>query len=124
MSTGAVWAVFVVILVNTIFLAVFAVALWRIHDRVKEVLERVQPLIDASEKTLQRVEQLSIAVSDRANRILDRTGELVEEVARKVETTTSLAEETLSQPLIGAASLMAGISQGISALQSVQEKGE
>jgi len=45
-------------------------------------------------------------------------------VSQKVETTTSIAEETISQPLIGAASLMAGISRGLSAYRELTEKGD
>jgi len=46
-------------------------------------------------------------------------------VTQKVETTTSIAEETIAQPLIGAASVMAGLSRGWDAYraQSAQEKG-
>ena len=53
-----------------------------------------------------------VQVSERVNVILDQTGRLVEDVSRKVETTTSMAEETIAQPLISAASVMAGVSRG------------
>jgi uncharacterized protein YoxC len=124
MGTGAVWAVFAVILVNTLFLAGIAAALWFLNSKLNQALARVQPLLDTSAKTLQNVEQLSNTASDRLNRLLERTGEVVESVSHKVENTTSLAEATISQPLISAASLMAGISQGLTVYQAAQEKGE
>jgi uncharacterized protein YoxC len=124
MSAGAHWAIAVVILINTLFLAGIAVALWLLNARLNEALGKVQPLLDTSAKTLQHVEQLTSHVSERVHRVLDRTSEVVDEVSRTVENTASRAEATLSQPLIGAASLMAGITQGVTAYQSGKEKGE
>jgi hypothetical protein len=124
MSAGAHWAIAVVILINTLFLIGIAVALWLLNARVNEALGKVQPLLDTSAKTLQNVEQLTVLVSERVHRVLDRTSEVVEEVSRSVENTAGRAEATLSQPLIGAASLMAGINQGLSAYQGRPEKGE
>jgi hypothetical protein len=60
------------------------------------------------------------------NTFLDQTGHVVENVTQKVETTTSMAEETIAQPLIGAASVMAGISRGWDTYkaQTAKEKGD
>jgi hypothetical protein len=124
MSAGAHWAIAVVILINTVFLVGIAAALWLLNARLNEALGKVQPLLDTSAKTLQNVEQLTVLASERVQRVLDRTSEVVEEVARTVENTTSRAEATLSQPLIGAASLMAGINQGLSVYQARQENEE
>lgn len=124
MSEGAHWAIAVVILINTIFLAGIAVALWLLNAKLDQALGKVQPLIDSSAKALQNVEQLTLHVSERVHRVLDRTSEVVDEVSRGVENTTARAEATLSQPLIGAASLLAGINQGLTAYQAGQEKGE
>jgi uncharacterized protein YoxC len=124
MSDAAHWAIAVVILINTLFLAGIAVALWLLHARLNDALGKVQPLLDTSAKMLQNVEQLTVQASDRVHRVLDRTSEVVDQVSRSVETTTSRAEATLSQPLIGAASLLAGINQGLSAYQAGTEKGE
>lgn len=124
MSDAAHWAIAVVILINTLFLAGIAVALWLLNARLNEALGKVQPLLDTSGKMLQNVEQLTVQASERVHRVLDRTSEVVDQVSRSVETTTSRAEATLSQPLIGAASLLAGINQGLNAYQSGSEKGE
>jgi len=124
MSAGAHWAIVVVILINTLFLAGIAIALWLLNSKLNEAMAKVQPLLDSTAKALQNVEQLTVHVSDRVHRVLDRTSEVVEDVSRSVENTTSRAEATLSQPLIGAASLLAGINQGLSAFQTGTEKGE
>lgn len=124
MSDAAHWAIAVVILINTLFLAGIAVALWLLNARLNEALGKVQPLLDTSGKMLQNVEQLTVQASERVHRVLDRTSEVVDQVSRSVETTTARAEATLSGPLIGAASLLAGINQGLSVYQSGSEKGE
>jgi hypothetical protein len=69
---------------------------------------------------------MTVQVSERVNLILDQTGRLVEDVSRKVETTTSIAEETIAQPLISAASVMAGLSRGWDTYkaQTTKEKGD
>lgn len=124
MSTGALWAVFWIILINTLFLAGIAGALWFLNAKLNQLLAKAQPLVDRTAETLQNVERMTVKLNDRVNQILDRTGEVVEDVSQKVETTTSIAEETISQPLISAASLMAGISRGLSAYKEVQGKGD
>jgi uncharacterized protein YoxC len=124
MSTGALWAVFLIILINTLFLAGIVGALWFLNAKLNQLLAKAQPLVDRAAETLQNVEQITVKLNDRVNQILDRTGAVVEDVSQKVETTTSIAEETISQPLISAASLMAGISRGLSAYKEVQAKGD
>ncbi len=124
MSAYALVAVFVVILINTFFLAGIAGALWFLNAKLNQLLAKAQPLVDRAAETMQNVEQMTVKLNERVNQILDRTGEVVEDVSQKVETTTSIAEETISQPLISAASLMAGISRGLSAYKEVQGKGD
>ena len=60
----------------------------------------------------------------RAVVVGDRAGTVVENVAEKVDTTTAIAEETISQPLIGAASLLAGLSRGLNSYKQAGEKGD
>jgi hypothetical protein len=56
---------------------------------------------------------------------LDKATELVEQVSERVDTTTAIAEEAVTEPLIGAASLMAGINRGLRAYaERSHEKGD
>jgi len=125
MNSGAVWALAFVVLLNTIFIAGMAVALFVLNAKLSQTAEMAHPLIEKASETLGRLEAMTAQVSERINVILDQTGDLVEDVTQKVETTTSIAEETIAQPLIGAASVMAGLSRGWDAYraQSAQEKG-
>jgi methyl-accepting chemotaxis protein len=126
MNQGAIWALVVVLLINTAFIAGIAAFLFLLHRKIDQVSETVHPLVDRVNETLVKVETVTAQVSEQVNGILDRTGHLVEDVTQKVETTTSIAEETIAQPLIGAASLMAGLSRGwdVYRSESAREKGD
>jgi hypothetical protein len=126
MSNGAIWALAVIVLVNTLFIAGIAVALFVLNSKLERLTEMAHPLVDRANETLGKVESMTAQMSERVNVILDQTGHLVEDVSRKVETTTSMAEETIAQPLIGAASVMAGLSRGWDTYKSglIKEKGD
>jgi ABC-type transporter Mla subunit MlaD len=93
---------------------------------LEQLTEMARPLADRANATLQKVETLTAQLGERVNTFLDQTGHVVENVTQKVETTTSMAEETIAQPLIGAASVMAGISRGWDTYkaQTAKEKGD
>jgi predicted PurR-regulated permease PerM len=126
MSDGAVWALAVVVLVNTLFIIGIAGALFILNRKLEQLTEMTRPLIDKANGTLARLEGMTAQVSERVNTVLDQAGDLVGDVTQKVETTTSIAEETIAQPLIGAASMMAGLSRGWDTYraQLAKEKGD
>jgi predicted PurR-regulated permease PerM len=124
MSSGALWAIVVIVFVNSLFIAGIAVALWQIHAKLNELVQQARPLVGQAEAILGRAEETFGKVDQQVTSVLDSTEHLVRDVSRKVETTTSIAEETISQPLIGAASLMAGIHRGLSAYREMTEKGD
>jgi len=125
MNSGAVWALAFVVLLNTVFIAGMAIALFLLNAKLAQISETAHPLIDKVNESLGRLEAMTAQVSERVNVILDQTGDLVADVTQKVETTTSIAEETIAQPLIGAASMMAGLSRGWDAYRAelAKEKG-
>src|SRR4051794_16368344 len=126
MSDGAIWALAVIVLINTLFIGGIAAALFLLNGKLEKLTETIHPLIEKANGTLARVEGMTAQVSERVNTILDQTGHLVDDVTEKVETTTSMAEETIAQPLIGAASMMAGLSRGWDTYkaQLAKEKGD
>jgi len=126
MSQGAMWALAVIVLINTLFIAGIAIALFVLNKKLEQLTEMAHPLAERANATLQKVETLTAQLGERVNTILDQTGHVVENVTHKVETTTSMAEETIAQPLIGAASVMAGISRGWDTYkaQTAKEKGD
>jgi predicted PurR-regulated permease PerM len=124
MSAAAHWAIVFVVLVNTLFVGGIAVVLWVLYSRLSQLVEQAQPLVGRAEEVLGRVEELTGKVEERVTGVLDTADRVVRDVSQKVETTTSIAEETISQPLIGAASLMAGITRGLSKYREMTEKGD
>jgi len=126
MGNGAVWALAIIVCINTLFIIGIAAALFLLNRKLEQLTEMAHPLIDKTNGTLAKVEAMTAQVSERVNTILDQTGHLVEDVTQKVETTTSMAEETIAQPLIGAASVMAGLSRGWDTYkaQLAKEKGD
>ena len=126
MSDGAVWALFVIVLINTVFIAGIAAALFILNQKLVQLSDRAQPLIDKASDTLSKADTMTAQASERVNVVLDQTERLIDDVSRKVETTTSIAEETIAQPLIGAASVMAGLSRGWDTYkaQIAKEKGD
>jgi len=125
LGTLGIWALLIIILVNTFFVAALAAGLWVLNRKLHALAQKVDPLIDQAGEILGRAEQLSEELQRRTEQILAQTETLVTNVSEKVDTTTAIAEETISQPLIGAASLVAGISRGLEAYrQQSVEKGD
>jgi hypothetical protein len=125
MSEWGLWALFVIVLINTLFIGGLCVGLFMIARRLDDLSRRLDPLASRATEILARVDHVTQELQRRGDVILDQTSTLVENVARKVDTTTAIAEETISQPLIGAASLVAGISRGVQTYrQQGTEKGD
>jgi hypothetical protein len=124
MSSGAQWAIVVIVFVNSLFVAGIAVALWMLHARFSQALRQAEPLLNRGGEVLAQAEKLTEKLDARVTAVLDTADHLVRDVSQKVDTTTAIAEETISQPLIGAASLMAGISRGLNVYKEMTEKGE
>jgi hypothetical protein len=124
MSPGAQWAIAIIVLVNSLFVGGIAVALWLLHAKLAQALHRTEPLLQRANELVGKLDALASTVEARMTGVLDTAERLVRDVTQKVDTTTSIAEETISQPLIGAASLMAGISRGLDAYREMTEKGE
>jgi len=114
-----------IVLINTLFIAGIAGLLFVLNRKLDELAGKVEPLVARATETLGRVERITGEVQTRTEAVLQQTATLVEKVSRKIDTTTAIAEETISQPLIGAASVMAGISRGLQTYrEQVEEKGD
>ena len=122
------WSVYIlagVVLLNTLFIAGIAGALWMLNAKVDDALKKATPLLDKAAETLNQVEETTAQLQQRVDQVLDRTTTLVERVSERVDTTTAIAEEAVTEPLIGAASLMAGIQRGLSVYaERSQGKGD
>jgi hypothetical protein len=108
-------ALTVVLVINTALVGVLAVALYQISRKADEAVRKAQPLLDQAVKTLARAEQMTVDLQGRVDRILDTTTQVVDRVTDRVDRTTARAEDAVTEPLIAAASLAAGINQGVRA---------
>jgi len=114
-----------VVVINTIFIGGLAVMLFLINKKLDEAVEKSTPLLQKATETLSKVEDTTAQLQQRVDRVLDRTAVLVETVSERVDTTTAMAEEAVTEPLIGAASLMAGIERGLRVYsERSHEKGD
>jgi uncharacterized protein YoxC len=124
-SSAAIWALTVVVLVNTLFIGGICVVLFLLNKRLNEALAKAEPVLNRATETLSRVEETTARLQHKVDEVLDKATELVEQVSERVDTTTAIAEEAVTEPLIGAASLMAGINRGLRAYaERSHEKGD
>ncbi len=102
-----------VVVVNTIFIAGIAVALLLLHRRLRDALAQAGPLLERSATTLARLEETTARLEEQLHPILERSAGLVDQVADRVDRVSARAEEAVGEPLVGAASLVAGIHRGL-----------
>jgi uncharacterized protein YoxC len=112
-SGASVWVLAGIVFINTLFIAGMAVALFMIYQKMNEALEKATPVLNRATETLGKVEETTAQLQQRVDQVLDKTTHLVEQVTERVDTTTAIAEEAVTEPLIGAASLMAGVNRGL-----------
>lgn len=112
-SNATLIALAVVVAINTVFIAGLAVALFLINQRLNQALAQATPLLQTATETLGRVEDATGLIQQKVDHVLDKTTHLVDNVSERLDTTTAIAEEAVTEPLIRAASVMAGIQHGL-----------
>lgn len=124
-SSASIWALVIIVFLNTLFVAGLAVALFLIHKKLEEALSKSEPLLQRAAETLSRVDETTEQLQVKVDHALAKTTELVDKVSERVDTTTAIAEEAVTEPLIGAASIMAGIQKGLRTYRAqASDKGE
>jgi hypothetical protein len=124
-SDWTVIALAVVVFLNTLFIAGLAGCLFILNRKVDEALAKADPILRKATETLGRVEETTAQLQQRVDHVLEKTTALVDHVGERVDTTTAIAEEAVTEPLIGAASLMAGINRGLRVYtERSSEKGD
>jgi uncharacterized protein YoxC len=124
-SGWTIGALVAIVAVNTLFIGGICVALFVLNRKIDEGLAKVEPVLKRATETLTKVEAATVRLQTKVDDVLDKTTSLVEQVSERVDTTTAIAEEAVTEPLIGAASLMAGINRGLRAYaERSHEKGD
>jgi uncharacterized protein YoxC len=114
-SSISIWVLAGIVLLNTLFIGAIAGALIYLNVKLNQGLNQATPILEKASETLARVEETTAQVQQRVDLVLEKTTDLVDKVSERVDTTTAIAEEAVTEPLIGAASLMAGINRGLRA---------
>jgi hypothetical protein len=117
-----------------VFVAVFAITtvallaglvfgLNKLNEKLDDTIDAVRPLIAKSADVLETVEKVTVNVGERADAILSHAEETAVSVARTVDRTSSVVEQAVTGPLIGAASVFAGVSRGLRAFNHRSRNG-
>lgn len=124
-SNWSIGALMGIVALNTLFVAGLAVALFLIHRKLEEALTKSEPLLQKAAETLSRVDDTTQQLQVKVDHALAKTTELVDKVSERVDTTTAIAEEAVTEPLIGAVSIMAGIQKSLQTYRAqTNDKGE
>lgn len=117
-------ALLVILAINTLFVAGVAIAVWQIQRRVAAIERRLEPQLERATGVLARTERLLQEIHHHTERILASAARVVDTVAERVDTTTALAERAVSEPLIGVASVVAGIGRAVRTYREEVEQGD
>ena len=124
-SNWSLVALAIIVFLNTAAIGGIAIALWMLNRKVDQITEQLTPLINRATDTVASVEKITADLHVKLDHVMDTVEDTVKTVSQRVDTTTAIAEETISQPLIGAASVMAGLSRGLRTYKErAAEKGE
>jgi predicted PurR-regulated permease PerM len=107
-----------------IFVAIFAITtvallagivfgLTKLNEKLDSTIDSVRPLIAKSSDVLDTVQRVTVDVGERADAILSQGEDITANVSRKVDRASSVVEKAVTDPLINAASVLAGISRGL-----------
>lgn len=100
----------IILTVAAVAVAVFTVlVLWQLFGILGRVKEEVTPILRKVEKTIDEINQDLARVDD-----IIKTGE---QVVDKVNTTTKIAQEAISSPLIKLVSMGAGVKRAYDSLR-------
>ena len=105
-------ALFALITVGLLGALVFA--LMKLQKQVDTLTGELDPVIGKASDTLDTVQRVTQNVGEKADTILTRGEALTENVSSKVENTAGMVQKTVTTPLIGLSSLIAGVSKGFS----------
>ncbi|HEX5324199.1 MAG TPA: hypothetical protein VFW40_10460, partial [Capsulimonadaceae bacterium] len=89
-------------------------ALLKLRKQVDIALVKVDPLIAKSTDVLVTVERVTMNVGEKTDSLLAKGEVLADNLAQKVEGTATVLEKTVTSPLIGLSSLLAGLTRGFS----------
>ncbi len=104
------------------FIAI-AFAVKKIEQQVEKLTNMAEPVIAKATNTLDTVQRITENVGEKADAILTKGEALTDSMSEKVEQTTTIVQETVTNPLINLSSLITGVSTGLSVWSQMATNG-
>jgi predicted PurR-regulated permease PerM len=79
------------------------------------VLDEARRLVHSTTEAAEYVAGRARSIADKAETVADETRQTVDKVARQIVATTTVIRDAVSEPVVGAASVLAGVRKGIQA---------
>lgn len=127
-NTGAEVALIVIATINVLALVALALAgfvikgqIGRVMDMIRPVMDEVRPIMQDAHRMADTVTGMVGDVSAHVHEIATTSEHTVKDLTHRVETTGSIIQDTLSQPVIKFAAAAAGVGR---ALAMLRENGD
>ena len=105
-------------------LAVVCVALLKLNARLDDFAQRLDPLLEKADTALTVTTETVESLGGRAEMVLGRSEAAVENVQEKVDRAADAVSHVVNAPIIGANSLLAGVTRGFSTFTRLQKQHE
>ena len=129
-STAAQVALYIVLFfililsIGTIgLLAGIVFGLKKLNQTLDRALDKAQPVINKTTDVLDTVQRVTMNVGEKADAIMVKGEALADNLAQRVEETAEVVEKTVTSPLIGFSSVLAGVSRGFQTLSKNFQNG-
>ena len=106
---------FFVAIVSFTFIALLAgivLGLKKLNQTLDRALDKAQPVINKTTDVLDTVQRVTMNLGEKADAIMVKGEALTDNIAHRVEETAVIVEKTVTSPLIGFSSVLAGVSRG------------
>jgi len=113
MSEPAIWALAVIVALNSLLIGIIVVALVKLNQTLADLNAKADPVAERLTHTLDEADSSLQTLTERLERSLTRLENAVDQVSTRVENVSGRAEEVVAEPLIAAASAVAGVAEGL-----------
>ncbi len=104
-------------------LAGIVFGLKKLNQTLDRALDKAQPVINKTTDVLNTVQRVTMNVGEKADAIMVKGEALADNLAQRVEETAGVVEKTVTSPLIGFSSVLAGVSRGFNTFSKNFQNG-
>lgn len=123
MTSTAGWIMAISVMVIALAMTVGLVAaVLVVRKSVNRLLDAAQPAMRQAHDTIKTVNGIAETVRHHADDIGLKVEGTMDDLSQKVRSTTDVIEETVRPPLVGAASLIAGVSEGLKVWSNLSKR--